>query len=125
MAEPTVTYADFTGLFGEVATEDGFTACLPHATALVRDLAWPNVPATGAQEDAWTRAVCAAVAADAATGCGHGLDDSLGGFSIGSFSVSGGSSSGSEGGTAAAMRDAAYRQLVGSGLLYMGLGELR
>lgn len=116
---PEVTYADFTAIYGDGVGEDAFKACLPHAVAMVRDLTHPNVPEPW-QEEAWRRAVCAAVVADSEGGMSHGL--SSGGFSIGSFSVSGGSSGESDG--AGAIRSAAMRELVGSGLLYMGLGSV-
>lgn len=119
MAAPDVAYADFSALYGDAVGEEAFAASLPHAVALVRDLTHPNEPVGEHQADAWTRAVCAAVAADVETGGGHGAP--TGSLRIGSFSVSG---AGSEDGGAKAMADAANRELVGSGLLYMGLGGL-
>lgn len=114
---PGVTYEDMDAFAcGEVSSRQ-FDECLPHAVALVRGLTFPNEP-TGAQEGAFARAVCAAVLADVRGGMDHGAGGS-GGFTIGSFSVSGG-----DGGTRAAMEGAARAQLVGSGLLYMGLGAL-
>lgn len=118
MAAPDVAYADFSALYGNAVGEEAFAASLPHAVALVRDLTHPNEPVGEHQADAWTRAVCAAVAADAETGGGHGLGVS--GFRIGSYSqfAGGGTNPGET------MRAAAARELVGSGLLYMGLGGL-
>ena len=124
MAAPATTYGHFQAMYGDACGQDGFSACLPFAEALVRDMCWPNEPEGCAQEDAWRRAVCAAVAADAALGAGHGLDDADG-FTIGSFSVSGSGGASGPSATEAAMRGAARRELVGSGLLYMGLGGLR
>lgn len=119
MPFPEVAYEDFTEEFGCRVSSEEFRACLPHARALVRGLIWPNEPATPEQEDAYMLAVCAAVEADAEGGCGHGLAEP-GGFAIGSFSVSGApAEAGSQ-----AMAGAARRQLAGSGLLYMGVGQL-
>lgn len=117
MDEPCVPYDE---IDGEVSAED-FKACLPHAKALVREMIWPNEPYTVRECRAWRRAVLAAIRADVANGGDHGIG-TAGGFSIGSFSVSGASGAGSA--TAGAMRDAARRELVGTGLLYMGMGDL-
>lgn len=122
MAVPEVTYEAFKALYGEAVTEAMFGRCLPFAESLVRELCFPNEPEDEGQEDAWGRAVCAAVMADASRGGGHGFDDSAS-FTLGKFSTSGGGDG--AGGTVYAARCAAKRELVGSGLLYMGIGELR
>lgn len=114
---PEVTYGLYSEEFGRSASSEEFRECLPFARALVDRLTYPNRPVTDGQRRAYALAVCAAVEADAATGCGHGLDEPEG-FSIGSFSVSGGSTS------LRAMEGAARAMLTGSGLLYMGLGPL-
>ena len=126
MAYPTVTFATYQA-DGGTADEATFDACLGWATSVVREVVWPNVPSGDSQEDAWARAVSAAIDADAANGSGHGLDDvAAGSLSIGDWSESSpsGTTSSSDGATVTAMRAAARRELVGSGLLYMGLGGL-
>lgn len=124
MGLPEVTYEDFTAAFGDAATSGEFSSCLPFAKAVVSELIFPNEPETDGQAASYRYAVCAAVLADASRGCGHG--SSLEAFTVGSFSVSGGS--GASGGmteSELAMRRAAARFLVGSGLLYKGVGDLR
>jgi uncharacterized membrane protein YgcG len=122
MLEPDVTYEDMTRLFGDAVREADFDSCLPHARALVRDVTFPNQPLTAGQREAWVAAVCAVVAEDAAVGCSHGYGLG-GGFTIGKFSM-GGASSGGSADARADMRDAALLRLVGSGLLYRGMGSL-
>ncbi|WP_307739348.1 hypothetical protein [uncultured Parolsenella sp.] len=117
MAAPEVTYEDMTKAFGMAVSRESFGSLLPHAEALVRDLTWPNEPEGELQAGAWVRAVCSAVLADSETGGTHGAGD--GGFTIGKFSVSGGSG-GSD--AAGAIRAAARRQLVGTGLLARVVG---
>jgi len=117
--EPEVTYTEMTAALGDGITEEAFAECLPHAVAAVREVTWPNAPATEGQRAAWKRAVMAALLADARGGSTHGAG--TGGFSIGSYSVSGGTAAAEARG---AVRDAVVRELAGSGLLYMGLGEL-
>ena len=76
---------------GELSAEE-FKAALPHATAAVRDLIFPNEP-DGSEE--WARAVMAACEVDAAYGCSGGME--------------------------AAVR----RELLGTPLLYAGIGGTR
>lgn len=124
---PEVKYKDFSGLYGNRVGEDAFEACLPFAVDAVRELCWPREPEGEERDAAWVRAVCAAVYADWANGSGHGLDDGAGSsLSIGSVSLSGGSAGAGSSGSATldAMRAAARRALVGTGLLYRGMGEL-
>jgi hypothetical protein len=126
MACPTVTFATYKA-DGGTADEATFDSCLRWATAVVREVVWPNVPDGDAQTDAWARAVSAAIDADASNGSGHGLDDvASGSLSIGDWSESstGTAAPASDGATVSAMRSAARRELVGSGLLYAGLGSL-
>lgn len=121
-----VTYEDFEAIYGSQTGEAAFEACLPFAEDVVREMTWPNEPAGEAQEAAWRRAVCAAAHADWMLGSGHGIDDAGGAsVSIGSVSLSGGSGGASTSGSATldAMRSSARRVLVGSGLLYAGVGE--
>lgn len=122
MAAPEVTYRDMTDAFGAAVSEDAFAALLPHAEAVVRELTWPNEPEGTVEEAMWRRAVCAAMVADSDSGGTHGAGAA--GFTIGKFSVSGGSGSAGEDAALSAMRGAARRQLVGSGLLCMGVGPL-
>ena len=100
-------YKAFGGTF-ESAT---FSSLLPKASALVRDLEFPN-EATDKTADAHKRGVCAAVSA-----FGESQAYAGGGFSIGSFSVSGGGYSES----VQAGADAARSELGGSGLLFKGM----
>ena len=121
-----VTYEDYRGIYGDATGEAAFGACLPFAEGVVREMTWPNEPEGDAQEDAWRRAVCAAANADWMLGSGHGVDDAGGGsVSVGSVSLSGGAGGAGSSGSATldAMRSVARRALVGSGLLYMGVGE--
>lgn len=97
--------------FGGTLESKTFSALLPKASALVRDLEFPNEPSDSSAE-AHKRAVCAAVSA-----FGESQAYAGGGFSIGSFSVSGGGYSES----VQAVADAARRELVGSGLLFKGM----
>ena len=95
--------------FGGTLESKTFSSLLPKASALVRDLEFPN-EATDQTAEAHKRAVCAAVSA-----FGESQAYAGGGFSIGSFSVSGYSES------VQAVADAARRELVGSGLLFKGM----
>ena len=93
---------------GELSAEE-FKAALPHATAAVRDLIFPNEP-DGSEE--WARAVMAACEVDAAYGC-----------SVGSFSWN----PGTEGASTyrSDMEAAVRRELLGTPLLYAGIGGTR
>lgn len=122
MALPEVTYADMTTAFGQAVAEGRFVELLPFAVGVVRELTWPNEPFGLVQNRMWRRAVCAALLADAEGGGTHGAGTG-GGFTIGKFSVSGGGSAGGSDQTLAAMRGAARRELVGSGLLCMAVGQ--
>lgn len=122
-----VTYEDFTAIYGETLGEDAFMACLPFATDIVKELCWPREPNNDEQAQVWKRAVCASIYADWINGAGHGLDDGAGtSLSIGSVSLSGGSAGEGSSGSATldSMRVSAKRALIGSGLLFHGLGEL-
>lgn len=98
--------------------EEAFNASLRVATAYVNDFIWPNEE-DGSDE--YQRAVCAAVDVDATYGASGGIGESMSDFRIGSFSVSG---SEQQGGTAYEqdVRTAIKRELLGTGLLYMGIG---
>ena len=100
---------------GELSAEE-FKAALPHATAAVRDLIFPNEP-DGSEE--WARAVMAACEVDAAYGCSGGIMEG-GGFTVGSFSWN----PGTEGASTyrSDMEAAVRRELLGTPLLYAGIG---
>lgn len=119
MAKP-VAYEDMVKVFGEACSKAAYERCLPFAEDFVADMCWPNVPEDEAEEEAYARAVMVATIADASSGGGHGMEPDS--FTIGSFSMSGGSG-GSQ--TEAAMRKAVRRVLVGTNLLYAGLGGTR
>lgn len=104
------TYEEFKALGGTLESAT-FSSLLPKASALVRDLEFPNEPSDSSAE-AHKKAVCAAVSA-----FGESQAYAGGGFTIGSFSVSGGGYSEA----VQAVADAARRELVGSGLLFKGL----
>ena len=105
------TYEEYKA-FGGTLESATFYALLPKASALVRDLEFPNEPCGGDTAAAHINAVCAAVSA-----MGESQAYAGGGFSIGSFSVSGGGYSEAT----QAVADAARRELVGSGLLFKGM----
>ena len=119
MAAPEVTYGYYAGEYGGALDEDGFKTALPHALAAVRRIVWPNDPEERGEEDAYRRAVCAAADVDASYGFTGGAG-SLASVTTGtvsmSFGGSGGQSSYSED-----MALAVGGELVGTGLLYMGV----
>lgn len=119
MAVPTVTYADYAKHGGTLA-EDVFKASSRAAISAVRDIIGFNVPKDADDEDAYVRAVCAAVDVDAAYGCSGGIGEGLASVSIGSFSASAGAD-GQSGTYDSDMARAIRRELVGSGLLYQGI----
>ena len=87
--------------------------------AYVRDLIFPNEP-DGSEE--WARAVMAACEVDAAYGCSGGIMEG-GGFTVGSFSWN----PGTEGASTyrSDMEAAVRRELLGTPLLYAGIGGTR
>lgn len=119
MAAPTVTYEDYTKHGGTLA-EDVFEASSRAAVARVRDVIGFNEPQDADDEDAYVRAVRAAVDVDAAYGCSGGIGEGLASVSIGSFSASAGAD-GTSGTYEADMVRAIRRELVGSSLLYQGI----
>lgn len=104
------TYEEYKA-FGGTLESATFSALLPKASALVRDLEFPNEP-DDATAQAHCNAVCAAISAASLNGGFAGA-----GFTLGSFSVSGGGYSEAT----QAVADAARRELVGSGLLFKGM----
>lgn len=118
MAAPEVTYAFYSEGYGGSLSEGGFKAALPHALAFVRGRIWPNDPQD--DPDAYRRAVCAACDVDAAYGATGGAG-SLASVTTGTVTMSfGGNGGGSS--WEADMARAADGELVGSGLLFMGMG---
>ena len=121
MAAPDVTYGYYSETYGGSLDEGGFKAALPHAVAAVRDRIWPNDPEERGAEGAYMRAVCAACDIDAAYGLTGGAG-SLSSLTTGTVSMSFGGSGGGSSAYEADMARAVDGELVGTGLLYMGLG---
>lgn len=113
------TYEDYLAAGRRELSAEEFEAALPHATAAVRDLIFPNEP-DGSEE--WARAVMAACEVDAAYGCSGGIMEG-GGFTVGSFSWNPGT--GIEGSYRRDMQAAVQSELLGTPLLYQGLGGAR
>ena len=104
-------YKFYAEIYGGQAAEATFDSCLQPALAHVNWLIGFN-EVTNETAEAYKMAVCSVVDARAEFGSG-GV-----GFSIGSFSVSGIDRQTVD----AAMTDAAQKYLVGTGLLYQGVG---
>lgn len=117
MSSPKVTYDFYANQYGGTLDEGGFDAALPHAAAYVRGRIWPNDGEKA--PDAYMRAVCAACEVDAVHGFTGGAG-SLASVTTGTVSMSFGGASGSS--WDADMARSVDRELVGSGLLYMGMG---
>lgn len=119
MPLPSVTYELYQGQGGKLG-EDAFVASLRAAVSAVRDVIGYNEPQDEEDEDAYIRAVCAAVEVDDAYGASGGIGEAVASVTLGKFSAS-------MGGNGAAspyqvdMRRAVHRELVGSSLLYQGL----
>lgn len=116
----SVTYAFYRDSYGGTLDEGGFSAALPHALAAVRSATWPNDPEERGAEAEYMRAVCAAVDVDAAHGFSGGAGQ-LASVSVGSVSMSMGGSGGSSS-YASDMAAAVGAELVGTGMLYTGIG---
>lgn len=119
MPLPTVTYSSYTEQGGTLG-EDAFKASLRAAAAAVREVIGFNRPQDEDDEEAYIRAVCAAVDVDSAYGASGGIGEGMASVTLGKFSAS------MAGGGAASlydadMRRAVRRELVGSSLLYQGL----
>lgn len=108
---------DYREAHGEIG-EDDFKAALPAALGVVADLVGTNDIAGG--EDAWRRAVMAAVSVDAAYGFSHGVGEGLASVTLGKFSASLGASDGVSQWRTDAVA-AARRELAWTGLLYTGV----
>ena len=119
MAAVEVTYDFYADTYGGALEEAAFSASLPHALAEVRRLTWPNDPSRA--PEAYKRAVCAAVDVDSAYGATGGTGSGLSSVTTGTVSMGFGGT-GSESAYDADMARAVAGELVGTGLLYMGLG---
>lgn len=123
MSAPEVTYDFYRGEWGGTLDEGGFSAALPHALAEVRRLTWPNDPEERGAVDEWSRAVCAAVDVDAAYGSTGGTGVSaLSSVTTGTVSMSFGGGGGGASAYDADMARAVGGELVGTGMLFMGMG---
>lgn len=112
------TYAHYHDL-GGTHDEASFNASLRAAEAAVRAIVGFNEPQNKMQQEAYIRAVCAAVEVDQAYGASGGIGEGLASISVGSFSAS---SNGTVGNSYDAdMRRAIRHELVGSCLLYQGI----
>lgn len=118
MPLPQVAYSDYEQRGGALG-EDAFTASLRAAVAAVREVVGFNEPQDADDEDACIRAVCAAVDVDQAYGGSGGIGEGLSSVTLGRFSATM-----AAGGSAydADMRRAIRRELIGSSMLYQGLG---
>lgn len=119
MALPTVTYALYESLGGTLG-EEAFDASLRAAASAVRDAIGSNSPQDDEDEDAYVRAVCAAVDVDEAYGASGGVGEAVASVTLGRFSASFGAA-GSASPYMADMRRAVLRELAGSSLLYQGV----
>lgn len=119
MALPSVAYTDYES-YGGGLPEEAFKASLRAARASVREVIGFNEPQDAAEEEAYRNAVCAAVDVDAKYGASGGIGERMANLSIGSFSVS----SSGEGVSAydMDMRRCIAHELVGTSLLYQGIG---
>ena len=120
MSLPTVTYAQYEA-FGGSLDEDAFDASSSAAVAAVREVIGRNEPQDDADEEAYGRAVCAAVDVDNRYGASGGVGERLASVSLGKFSASLSSGEGGESPYDADMERAIVRELSGSSLLYQGL----
>ena len=118
MPLPTVTYSSYTEQGGTLE-EDAFNASLRAAAASVREIIGFNRPLDKEDEDAYIRAVCAAVDVDNAYGASGGIGEGVASVTLGKFSASMGSGSKSLYHTD--MSRAIFRELSGSSLLYQGV----
>ncbi|MEG2932723.1 MAG: hypothetical protein RR842_04015 [Gordonibacter sp.] len=114
--QPTYSFytADHCGKLDEAA----FNASLRCATSYAKDFIWPNEP-DGSNE--YMHAVCSAIDVDAAYGTSSGIGEAASDIKIGSFSIST-PQNGDGTDYARDMRTAIKRELIGTGLLYMGIG---
>lgn len=112
------TYQFYSEVYYGKNSEAAFNSSLRCAASKVRNIIWPN-EVTEDTEEAYQLAVCAAIDVDIAYGGSGGIGEDVGSLSIGSFSISGGNANTSS--YASDMEQAIREQLVGTGLLYMGI----
>ena len=122
MPSLNVDHTYYKDVYGGSLGEDDFNASLKHAVARVREVIGFNEPATEQQKAAYANAVCAAIEVDTQYGSSHGIGEGLSSLSIGSFSASSGASGSYASSYDADMATAIRRELIGSGLLYQGIG---
>lgn len=120
MALPSVSYDDY-GTWGGTLDKDAFAASLRPALASVRDVIGYNEPLGADDEDAYRRAVCAAVEVDAYYGASGGVGEGLASVTLGKFSAALGSAASGASAYDVDMARAVRRELVGSSLLYQGI----
>ena len=121
MPLPSVTYEQYKAQGGTLEA-DAFAASLRAAVSAVRDVIGYNEPQDEEDEDAYIRAVCAAVDVDDAYGASGGIGEAVASVTLGKFSASmGGNGSASLYQTD--MRRAVSRELSGSSLLYQGMAS--
>lgn len=120
MGRPEITVEDYEAAYGPVDA-DAFGAALRCAEAEVASIVGYAPVDTPAREDAWRRAVMAAVSVDAAYGFSHGIGEGAESVTIGKFSYAASSPAPGSSPWRDEVRAAARRELVGSGLLYQGL----
>lgn len=115
----TVTYEDFRDVCGGELGADAFASALP---AALREVRWlcggfePDATTEPSVAAAWMRAVCVAAGAFGEWGEGQ-----TGGFRLGEFSVTHYDNRGTTGTELA--REAALRELSGTGLEFAGAGR--
>lgn len=119
MDDSAPAYEDYRAAGRGELTAEEYKAALPHALAWVRELIFPNEP-DGSEE--WARAVMAACEVDAAYGCSGGVMEG-GGFTVGSFTWSPGTGDAST--YRSDMEAAIRRELLGTPLLFSGIGGAR
>lgn len=119
MPFPSVTYEHYAAL-GGILGEDAFAASLRAAVSVVRGMIGYNEPQDEYDEEAYTRAVYAAVDVDAAYGASGGIGEGVSSFTLGRFSASMGQQ-GAASAYDADMKRVVHRELIGSTLLYQGL----
>ena len=119
MPLPSVTFNAYKEQGGKLE-EDAFQASLRAAVSAVRDVIGFNQPQDAEDEDAYVRAVCAAIEVDEAYGASGGIGEAVTSVTLGKFSASMGGDSASSL-YEVDIRKAIRRELVGSSLLYQGV----
>lgn len=119
MPLPSVTYELYQQQGGKLEG-DAFKASLRAAVSAVRDVIGYNLPQDEEDENAYIRAVCAAVEVDEQYGASGGIGEAVASVTLGKFSAS----MGGDGASSlyeVDIRKAIRRELVGSSLLYQGV----